>query len=329
MMDEWLTFLRCPRTGAKLTLDTNNQLVSEQDRHTYPIVLGIPDFRNFDPPYMSRAQENAIVEQLHTASLQLNYSELVEYFERQLLGNRSQEAINKGIEHRLKLRERSPIRFQQLLDAAKSNPPHGAVLDLGCGSGEAISALVKNGVKSVIGMDISLTELVLAKKLLSEQGIHACLVAGCAEAMPFREEYFDFVYSPDVIEHVTDQNQYLTEIKRILRLEGKAVLNSPNRYSVVCPEPHVGIWFLTFLPRDWVDPVCRLLVRGPYTGKRLLSLPELQTMLREHFSNFQIFTRSANPQATSIPGRLYYWCQPWSERFFAYITDQHVIVVSK
>lgn len=329
MMAEWLTFLRCPRTGAKLTWDTNNQLVSEQDEHTYPVTLGIPDFRTFDPPYMSRQQEVAIAEQLHNASEHMSYPELVEYFERELLGKRNSESIVKGIEHRLNLRERSPNRLQQLLDAAKSGSPDGSVLDLGCGSGEAIRALIKTGAQFVIGMDISLTELILAKKLLSEQGVDACLVAGCAESMPFCQDYFNFIYSPDVIEHVSDQNKYLAEIRRILRKEGKAVLNSPNRYSVVCPEPHVGIWFLTFLPRKWVDPVCRLLGKGRYIGKRLLSLLELQRLLKKYFVNFQISSRQANSEATSIPGRIFYTLRPWSEKMFAFVADQHVVVVTK
>jgi ubiquinone/menaquinone biosynthesis C-methylase UbiE len=328
MMAEWLTFLRCPRTGAKLTWDTN-QLVSEQDGHIYSVTLGIPDFRTFDPPYMSRQQEVAIAMQLHNASEHMSYSELVEYFERELLGKRNSESIAKGIEHRLKLRERSPNRLQQLLDAAKSGSPNGTVLDLGCGSGEAIRALIETGAQFVVGMDISLTELILAKKLLSEQGVNACLVAGCAESMPFCQDYFDFIYSPDVIEHVSDQHKYLAEIKRILLKEGKAVLNSPNRFSVVCPEPHVGIWFLTFLPRRWVDPVCRLLGKGPYIGKRLLSLFELQQSLENHFIKFKISSRQANAEASSIAGKIFYNLRPWSEKMFAIVADQHVVVVTK
>jgi ubiquinone/menaquinone biosynthesis C-methylase UbiE len=328
MMAEWLEFLRCPRTGAKLTWDTN-QLVSEQDGHIYSVALGIPDFRTFDPPYMSRQQEVAIAMQLHNASEYMSYPELVEYFERELLAKRNSESIEKGIEHRLKLRERSPTRLQQLLDAAKSGSPDGNVLDLGCGSGEAISALIKSGAQFVVGMDISLTELILAKKLLSEQGIDACLVAGCAERMPFCQDCFEFVYSPDVIEHVSDQNLYLTEIKRIIKPGGSAVLNSPNRYSLVCPEPHVGIWFLTFLPRKWVDPVCRMLGKGPYIGKRLLSLLELHHLLEKHFVKFQVSSRQANSEASSIPGKIFYALRPWSEKLFAIVADQHIVLVTK
>ncbi len=328
MTADQLDLLRCPRTGSRLMQQGEN-LVSEQDGHVYPIVLGIPDFRLFDPPYMSREQERKSAERLHSAQ-DKSYAELVDYFERTLLGdNRKPQIIEKGITHRLKLRERSPNRLQQLLDTAGLAKVEGRVLDLGCGSGEAIGALLAKKGGSVIGMDISLTELVLAKKLLAEQGITAFLVAGCAEAMPFQAQCFDFIYSPDVIEHVSDQNDYLSEIQRILTADGRALLNSPNRYSVVCPELHVGIWFLTFLPRPLIDPVCRLLGKGPYVGKRLVSLTELKRLLKRYFAKVQIFSRSANANAQSLSGRLFYWLSPWSERLFSYIADQHVVLVRK
>ena len=178
-------------------------------------------------------------------------------------------------------------------------------------------------------MDISLTELKLAQKLLEEAGISACLVAACAEAMPFCSDYFDFVYSPDVIEHVSDQGRYLDEIYRILSQDGKVLLNSPNRYSLVCPEPHVGIWGLTFLPRPWIDPVCRLLGKGSYIGKRLVSLVELRLLISKKFSSFEILSRRSNPAAESLMGRLYYQFSPWAEKLFAYVADQHVVIARK
>ena len=329
MMAEWLSFLRCPRTGARLSLDETGYLVSLEGQYRYPVLFGIPDFRVFDPPYMSREEELRIAGRLYEAANKMDYSQMVEYFENILLGHRSQEAITTGVTHRLKLRERSPNRLKQLLEKGNNLAPNGKVLDLGCGSGEAVGALIKLGGQSVIGMDISLTELILARKLLEERGIIACLVAACAEAMPFCSTYFDFVYSPDVIEHVSDQTQYLEEINRILQQNGTVLLNSPNRYSLVCPEPHVGIWFLTFLPRSWVDPVCRVLGKGSYIGKRLLSLVELRQLVFKNFSDFQIMSRQANSQSQSWLGKLYYFFSPWSEKLFAYVADQHVVVAKK
>jgi len=329
MMDEWLDFLRCPNTGFKLELDGSGNLVTADGRYQYSVSFGIPDLRVFEPPYMSREEEIKIAGELYDAAKTKNYNQLVEYFESVLLGDRPREVIDKGIAHRLKLRERSPNRLKNILSEGSALIPYGALLDLGCGSGEAVAELINFGAQSVIGVDISLTELVLARKLLDEAGIDVCLVAACAEAMPFCNEYFDFVYSPDVIEHVSNQDLYLNEINRILQQNGIALLNSPNRYSLVCPEPHVGIWGLTYLPRPWVDPVCRALGKGAYVGKRLLSKVELKRLLSKNFNNFQLISRLANPQSNSWIGKLYYSLSPWSEKIFSYVADQHIVVAKK
>lgn len=329
MMVEWLEFLRCPRTAMKLKFDDCGNLVTENGQYHYPVLFGIPDFRVFDPPYINREKEIAIIEKLDEKFNELSYEELVEYLESKLLGERRIEFIRKGITHRLKLRKRSPDRLQDLLCKVNNIKPFGKVLDLGCGSGEAIKALNSLGGESIVGMDISMIELILAKKLLIEENSTALLLAGCAESMPFSDGYFDFVYSPDVIEHVSDQNKYLGDINRILNKRGVVVLNSPNRYSLVSPEPHVGIWLLTYLPRPVISPVCRLMGKGEYIGKKLLSLRELNKIIATYFNEYKILARSANSKSESFLGKIYYLLSPWSEKIFAYVTDQHVVIAIK
>src|SRR3546814_9477907 len=118
----------------------------------------------------------------------------------------------------------------------------------------------------------------------SEEGASAVLIAGVAEALPFADGLFSFVYSPDVIEHVTSQPAYLAEIHRVLSPGAPTLLNSPNRFSVLSPEPHVGIWGLGFLPRALMDPVCRLAGKGPYRSEEHTS--ELQSLMRISYAVF-------------------------------------------
>lgn len=68
--------------------------------------------------------------------------------------------------------------------------------------------------------------------------------------------------------------------------------------------------------------------RGPYIGKRLVSLRELRALLDHAFPDFQVYSREANPQATSLPGRLFYGTRPWSERAFALVCDHHVAMAT-
>lgn len=331
MTDELIAKLRCPRTGSRLTRRADGALVSDQGGHVYPSIAGIYDFRLFDPPYLTREEENRLALEIDLATQGMSHEALIRHFETHLSPTRADTAArDKHIHHRLALLQRAPQRLLELLrQGGCSVPRDGVALDLGCGSGEAIGTLLQEGAAEVVGVDISLTELVLAKKLLREAGREVLLIAGCAESLPFAEASFDFVYSPDVIEHVSSQHDYLSEAHRVLKAGGRFLLNSPNRYSVVCPEPHVGIWFLTFLPRPLIDPFCRLVGKGPYIGKRLVSLPELRGLLWRRFQDVRIRSREANPYAKSLPGRLFYALRPYSERVFAYIADQHVVVAEK
>jgi len=330
MIEQALEWLRCPRTGSRLILD-GDELVAQTGGHRYPVHHGIPDVRLFDPPYMTRREEEAAVDEIMAASARMTYDELLGHFERHILTERrSKDAIERQLEHRRALRERAPARLRNLFAQAGIQRIQGnAVLDLGCGSGEATPALYEFGGKTIYSVDISLAELALAKKLLAEDGFEAFLVAGCAEALPFADEFFDFVYSPDVIEHVSDQPVYLAEAWRVLNPGAQLLLNSPNRYALVCPEPHTGIWFLGFVPRRLTDPVCRLLGKGPYVGKRLVSQHELQRLLSGSFPTHRIFSRRSNPHAESVPGRVFYATRRWSEPAFSLVCDEHVVSATK
>ena len=324
--------LRCPRTGAALLLE-EGRLVTTDGVHAYPIVAGIPDLRLFDPPYVSRAEEARRVERLADAAGRLDYAGLVEFYETEVLSDQTPERRRRHIEHRLSLRTRAKRRLHTMLDTGKLSPPRcrpdELVLDLGCGSGEALGELGRLTGAGIIGVDISLEELLLGRKLLEEEGASASLVAACAEALPFEAGIFAFVYSPDVIEHVASHDDYLREIHRVLAPGGKTLLNSPNRFSIVTAEPHVGIWGLGFLPRPLMDPVCRLAGKGPYVGKKLLSLGELRRSLRRVFRTYSIFGRESNPNATGLAGRLYHGLSPFSVALFDRVCDQHVGVAVK
>ena len=55
------------------------------------------------------------------------------------------------------------------------------------------------------------------------------VVQSIGEALPFRSDTFDVVFSHEVIEHVTDDRQVVREAVRVTRPGGKVVLFCPNR----------------------------------------------------------------------------------------------------
>jgi ubiquinone/menaquinone biosynthesis C-methylase UbiE len=91
----------------------------------------------------------------------------------------------------------------------------GRVLDLGSGTGRNLP-LLPDGTKAV-GLDPSLDALRHARR--RAPGVP--LVAGRAEALPFRDSVFDTVLSGLVFCSVSDPPRGLAEVKRVLRPEGQ------------------------------------------------------------------------------------------------------------
>jgi len=174
----------------------------------------------------------------------------------------------------------APGRARAWIDALGPAADSGPLLDLGCGSGSFLAAVGPSG-RPVVGVDIALRWLIVARKRLDEEGLgHVRLVCGCAERLPFADRSFSAVVAGDVIEHVADQAATLAEAHRVLRPGGRAFLAAPNRFSLT-PEPHVGVWGVGFLPRAWMAGYVRLTSGRDFRSIRTLGGGEWVRLLRE------------------------------------------------
>ena len=59
-------------------------------------------------------------------------------------------------------------------------------------------------------------------------------VIASGEYLPFRSNVFDLVISSHVIEHLNNPIKHLLEIYRILKVNGKLILKTPNKFSKNC-----------------------------------------------------------------------------------------------
>jgi len=91
----------------------------------------------------------------------------------------------------------------------------GRVLDVGCGTGRNLR-LYRDGVVAV-GLDPRLQLLDAARR----RSPSTPLVAGSAEALPFRDAVFDTVASGLVFCSVADPLRGLAEVGRVLRPDGR------------------------------------------------------------------------------------------------------------
>jgi len=97
------------------------------------------------------------------------------------------------------------------------------ILDVGCGTGDEI--IMRNLISNVIGIDISRCR---CRQTKTKTG--AEIVCADGQLLPFISEVFDGVLSNQVIEHVNDDNSFLSEIRRVLKNRGKLAI-STAKYS--------------------------------------------------------------------------------------------------
>jgi ubiquinone/menaquinone biosynthesis C-methylase UbiE len=104
------------------------------------------------------------------------------------------------------------------------------LLEVGCGLGIDLIRFARAGAR-VTGIDLSATAIDLARKNFSNNGLAATLQVMNGEALRFEDSSFDAVYAHGVLQYTADARQMISEIFRVLRPSGEAILMVYNKYS--------------------------------------------------------------------------------------------------
>ncbi len=105
-------------------------------------------------------------------------------------------------------------------------PPSSLVLDVGCGYGYGTRIL--SGEFRTIGIDVN--EDIINSALIRYGHDSMCDFAVYdGTKIPYIDEVFDAVVSFQVIEHVLDDENFISEIHRVLRPRGMFILTTPNK----------------------------------------------------------------------------------------------------
>ncbi|MDP4093623.1 MAG: class I SAM-dependent methyltransferase [Bacillota bacterium] len=124
----------------------------------------------------------------------------------------------------------------------------GPVLDVGCGSGRTTIALSKViGERPIVALDrfdasyIQDGGKTLFEKNMEKAGIsnRVQIVNGNAENMKFEDGMFDAAVSTNVLDHSQQKLEILNEIYRVLKPEGRLLLNVmvPNLFTFAIAGP--------------------------------------------------------------------------------------------
>jgi 2-polyprenyl-6-hydroxyphenyl methylase / 3-demethylubiquinone-9 3-methyltransferase len=126
----------------------------------------------------------------------------------------------------------NPARFgyfrEVLLKQVGMDPVGKQALDVGCGGGLLAEEFARLGCQ-VTGLDPSEPSLATARAHARQSSLDIEYRVGVGEALPFADETFDLAYCCDVLEHVNDLAQVLSEISRVLRMGGLFFYDTINQ----------------------------------------------------------------------------------------------------
>lgn len=127
-------------------------------------------------------------------------------------------------------RELHPQVLQYLLDLIRANATT-RVLEIGCGTGNYISAIAAAKEAICAGVDPSREMLRIARsnpgsprhRRMSDTS-HVTFLHGTAEELPLPDRLQDLAFSVDVIHHVQNRKQAARELSRVLQPGGHGVI---------------------------------------------------------------------------------------------------------
>ena len=114
-----------------------------------------------------------------------------------------------------------PLRRRFALDNIAEGE---TVLDLGCGAGDLAADLAAAGAR-VIAADVA--QAALDRVARRHPQLERRLVA-IDGPLPFADGAFEAVWSSEVIEHVADTGQWLSEVRRVLAPRGRLLITTPS-----------------------------------------------------------------------------------------------------
>lgn len=269
----------CPRCKGSL-LEAASAYACEGCGCSYPVIAGIADFRVYSDPYISIEADRQKGLLLQAKAQGLTFNELVDFYYSitpevpadlgRYYANHHKAGIMRGgalLDRFAAYGHAVPAQNQQLLD-------------LGCGTAGFLCAAARRLPAKIIGADIAFRWLIVARKRLLEQGFdNVELICACADYLPLRDTTVDAIVAENLIEHVQDQRGLFGEIARVRRPGATVLARTVNRFAFG-PEPHVGVWGVGLLPRQWMNGYVKAVKGIPYEHIHLQSAGELRNSIR-------------------------------------------------
>ena len=170
----------------------------------------------------------------------------------------------------------NPLRFNYF-DRHIANWQGLKVLDVGCGGGFSCEFVAARGAQ-MFGIDRSANCITVAKTHATNKGFEIDYRNGLAECLPYNVNFFDVILCVDVLEHVADLKQTITEIHRVLKPGGLFFFDTINR---TFRSRIVMIWLL--------EEILQEIPRGVHDWNKFIKPEELtELMQNKGFTNIEM-----------------------------------------
>jgi SAM-dependent methyltransferase len=187
------------------------------------------------------------------------------------------------------------ILCRQALERARERRPHGRlrILDVGCGSGYAVTRFLGQQGDEVLGIDLYEPNINYAQRTFARPGLR--FECRSAESLLETRQTYDVIVLADILEHLTQPAAVLRNCRRLLNEDGLLLLTVPNGFgpfeieSAVVRIPLLGPFSLKLVEYS----VAVLNKFGPLRGKWTEALEELPADLPYNLESghVQHFTR--------------------------------------
>lgn len=170
-----------------------------------------------------------------------------------------------------------PLKTQESLARyvfAQTYVEGNIVLDVGCGARRG-PVILAQSAREVVGSDVSAEAIAYCVQYWPSPKVR--YVVSDALSLSFSDAAFDVVSSFEVIEHLVEQEQFLREIRRVLKKDGVCLMSTPNRL-VMSPD---GV----FTNPDHVKE---------------LSADEFKTLLLTVFSHVELYGQRSSSRVREV-----------------------------
>ena len=272
-----IALLRCPRCAAGMREDGDALVCDGAEEHRFPVVGGVPVLVADDD--LGDAQ----------------YAHQRDYFDAEFAGYH---------EYRLEPWRRSYI--DRLRDGGALGGEGAPLIDVAVGgSGYTVIEAAREG-RAAVGCDLSVQGMIAARRHAEAEGVGDLTLFVCcsAESLPFASASFDVGLAIAIIEHVPDDAAALSEIARVLRPGGRAVITVPHALRHFSPL----FWLPNWLHDRRLGHLRRYGAEGLAADCRRAGLQPVAAQFTGHaIKAVQIAAMGRLP--ARVADRFWWWCE--------------------